>query len=179
MQRRWGFGNPFETGVWSYQAGFHQGEAVESEAQQKSYFVEYPRVLSDRLEERFQAALRSRLPASMPQDEARNLAFCMIVNGNVFSEPGYEVRALLSSFEARCGRPRQEPPSPEASTAAVAQGETQKTTTLAKGEKQRLRRAARRQAKEEGSSPAPGQQQKEDGKRDINAPMRVEFPGSG
>ena len=48
--------------------------------------MEYPALVSQLMEERFQAALRAKVPESLPPEQAKGKAFLLIINNLVFSD---------------------------------------------------------------------------------------------
>lgn len=80
--------DPFAPGaVWRFEASFHKDEVKPGTFQwsMNSQMVEYPAIVSQLVEARFQAALRAKVPESLPPERAKGMAFLLIINGVVFS----------------------------------------------------------------------------------------------
>ena len=61
-----------------------------------SRLVEYPPIVSQLMEARFQAALRLRVPESLPPKQAKGKALLLVINGVVFSSDE-EARSVIES----------------------------------------------------------------------------------
>ena len=90
---------PFAPGaVWKYEAGFHKGDSKMGsfEYWKNSRLVENPSIVSQLMEARFQAALRLRVPESLPPKQAKGKALLLVINGVVFSSDE-EARSVIES----------------------------------------------------------------------------------
>jgi hypothetical protein len=80
--------DPFAPGaVWKFEAGFHKGDSkpTSSVNWKNSRLVEYPPVVTQLIEARFQAALRLKVPESLPPKQAKGKALLLVINGVVFA----------------------------------------------------------------------------------------------
>ena len=83
--------------MWRFEAAFHMGDLKPGSLQysMNSRKVEYPPIVSQLMEARFQAALRARVE-SLPPEKKKGRAFLLVINGVVFSEDE-EARRVIES----------------------------------------------------------------------------------
>ena len=83
--------------MWKFEAAFHKGDVKEGsfEWSMNSRKVEYPAIVSQTMEARFQAALRARVE-SLPPEKQKGRAFLLVINGVVFSDDE-EARRVIES----------------------------------------------------------------------------------
>ena len=91
--------DPFAPGaVWKFEAAFHMGDVKPGSFQwsKSSRLVEYPPIVSQLTEARFQAALRARVPESLTPKQAKGKTLLLVINGVVFASDA-EARREIGS----------------------------------------------------------------------------------